>query len=55
MKTQTQFATSTQKVDLPAFTTQTGTEASFGQREGVVVVFANPPAVVVSKSNSKSL
>jgi hypothetical protein len=55
MKTQYQPNASTTTVKLPAFTIQTGTEASSGPREGVVGVFANPPLTVASKSSPKSL
>jgi hypothetical protein len=55
MKTLPRPNTSTVTVRQPAFTIQTGTEASSGPREGVVVVFENTPITVASKSNPKSL
>jgi hypothetical protein len=55
MKNQMALKQSAQFVTQPAFTIQTGTEASSGPREGVIVVFATPPATIASKNSPKSI
>jgi len=51
---QTQPTAQTPKIELPAFTIQTGTEACAGPREGVVITFAKQPPQA-SKGHPKSL